>query len=868
MKTRFYLCLLMFVWAASLALPLAAEEGFTPLFDGKTLEGWTQRGGKAKYTVEEGAIVGTTVPKTPNSFLCTKKDYGDFILELDFKIDPGLNSGVQIRSESKPDYKNGVVHGYQVEIGDYTADRNWTGGIYDESRRGWLVKLDQEKDKPVLKAFKANDWNHLRVEAKGDLIRTWVNGVPAAELKDDKTLKGFIALQVHGIHDKKEPLKIRWKNIRVKELKASSPKGKETAIVFDALLDEMLDRDALARFPEPAYVCRQSSSYDRRSLAADDAQGWFANFDCCEFVREEKHGDRTEYVMHDAAGPGSIERFWVTPLAPLGSIRIYIDDKEKPVIEERAETLLGGKGPVGEPLSELCQKGYNLYLPIPYAKRCVITHDNPNLYYQINYRTYPATAKVESFTAQTLAASKEKIERVQKALAESEQRTIGNVIDTTSGSMKPTESRKIKISGPAAVRQLKIKLEAADLPAALRGTIVIMHFDGEATAWCPVGDFFGSGVGANAYRDWQRTVEKNGEMTCRWVMPFAKKAEIELKNVGSQDATAYLRAEYSPWNWDERSMHFHANWRLQSPVDSSALQDWNYLEAEGKGVYVGDMLAIHNPISGWWGEGDEKIFVDGEKFPSHFGTGTEDYYGYAFCTPKFFSSPFHAQPRADGPQNFGHVTNTRIRQLDGIPFQKSFRMDMEAWHCYPGVPMTYAAATYWYAIPGARSNRTAMPEVAKVITQPTPPPNKVADAIEGEDLKAAEKPRGALKVARNPLRPASGGAMLTWSGAKPGDVLTLNLPVTKDGTYAVSACLFLDENSIYQLYLDGKPVGEKIYAYRINRAINMETPLGTHELSAGVHKLAVKYFDTEPREVMQGYLRFSLDYLKLEPQSK
>ncbi len=150
MRAGIMFCVIFSCWISMLDLRIArAEEGFRPLFDGKTLAGWTQRGGKAKYSVADGAIVGATVPKTPNSFLCTVKNYGDFILELDFKIDPGLNSGVQIRSESKPDYKKGVVHGYQVEIGDYTAERNWTGGIYDESRRGWLVKLDKKKDEPA-----------------------------------------------------------------------------------------------------------------------------------------------------------------------------------------------------------------------------------------------------------------------------------------------------------------------------------------------------------------------------------------------------------------------------------------------------------------------------------------------------------------------------------------------------------------------------------------------------------------------------------------------------------------------------------------------------------------------------------------------
>lgn len=201
------------------------EEGWKNLFDGKDLSGWVQHGGHAKYTVEDGEIVGTSVPKTENSFLCTTRNYANFILELEFKVQNGLNSGVQVRSEcfnepkvvefggKKIKIAAGRVHGYQVEI-DPSA-RAWTGGLYDEGRRGWLVNL---KGNPAAReAFKAEKWNTFRIECKGDSIKTWLNGVPAADLHDSVTPTGFIALQVHGVGKKSEPLKVRWRNIRIKE---------------------------------------------------------------------------------------------------------------------------------------------------------------------------------------------------------------------------------------------------------------------------------------------------------------------------------------------------------------------------------------------------------------------------------------------------------------------------------------------------------------------------------------------------------------------------------------------------------------------------------------------------------------------------
>ena len=182
------------------------------LIDGNTLNGWTILGGNASYKVEYGVIIGTTVANSPNTFLTTNNHYGDFILELDYKVNPSMNSGIQIRSNSLPAYRNGDVHGYQVEIDP--SLRAWSGGIYDEQRRGWLNPLT---DTPkAQKAFKQNEWNHFRIEAIGDTIKTWINKVPAAYLIDDKTASGFIGLQVHGIpKDKKAGTQIKWKNIKI-----------------------------------------------------------------------------------------------------------------------------------------------------------------------------------------------------------------------------------------------------------------------------------------------------------------------------------------------------------------------------------------------------------------------------------------------------------------------------------------------------------------------------------------------------------------------------------------------------------------------------------------------------------------------------
>jgi hypothetical protein len=200
-----------------LSLPAEAQKAgkgkWQTLFNGKDLKGWHQLNGKAKYEVKNGEIVGTTVMGEPNAFLATDQVYGDFILELELKLDQPANSGIQFRSLSSPDIMKGRVHGYQMEVDP--SDRAWSGGIYDEARRGWLYSL--ETNPPAKKAFKKTDWNTYRLEAIGTTIRTWVNGVPVAHLIDSETAKGFIALQVHGIGKDKEKAgyQIRWRNIRI-----------------------------------------------------------------------------------------------------------------------------------------------------------------------------------------------------------------------------------------------------------------------------------------------------------------------------------------------------------------------------------------------------------------------------------------------------------------------------------------------------------------------------------------------------------------------------------------------------------------------------------------------------------------------------
>jgi hypothetical protein len=202
------------------------ETSWIDLFDGVSLDGWTRRGGTAEFRVEDGCIVGVTRPDQPNTFLCTDRAFGDFELQFEFKVDRELNSGVQIRSRSRPEFKNGRVHGWQIEIDP--SPRGWTGGLYDEGRRGWLKSPSD--DTPSKLAFLQGGWNRIRVVAEGPRVRTWLNDVPVVDhvdLAPEMDASGFIGLQVHGVGPRVEPLEVRWRNLRLRELDLAMPDRRE-----------------------------------------------------------------------------------------------------------------------------------------------------------------------------------------------------------------------------------------------------------------------------------------------------------------------------------------------------------------------------------------------------------------------------------------------------------------------------------------------------------------------------------------------------------------------------------------------------------------------------------------------------------------
>ncbi len=493
-------------------------------------------------------------------------------------------------------------------------------------------------------------------------------------------------------------------------------------VSMKGLLPEMVDLGRMAEFPDPPYTCRQFSSYDRASKSP--AQDWFANNDRDQYLRVEEREGRKEYVMMDAEGPGAIVRIWSAN--PEGTIRIYIDGAGTPTLEARMSKLLNGTTPcLSKPVAGLYSRGWNLYLPIPYAKSCKVTVSSVGLYYHVNYRTYPRGTPVVSFRAGQIEELGAEIRSIGEKMDEPSafRPAGGGEAETKAGdvTIAPGESVLLgSFSGTKAVSGFTVRWTPSgdrDEPA-LRAVVLSMKFDGEQTVEAPLGDFFGTGPGINLCRTLPFSVSKDGVMTCRWVMPFKSSAEIFVANHGKTPVSLESVISVMPYRWTGATMLFHAKWRIEHDVPTGPKIDWNFMTAKGKGVFAGTAFCIDNPVKDWWGEGDEKIYVDGEIFPGHFGTGTEDYFGYAWCHPGLFTHAYHAQTRCDGPGNGGRTSVNRFHILDRIPFTKDFRFDMELWH-WKECRVNMSVVSYWYARPGATDGFAPI-RPGDVILRPVP----------------------------------------------------------------------------------------------------------------------------------------------------
>ena len=517
-------------------------------------------------------------------------------------------------------------------------------------------------------------------------------------------------------------------------LPGAEPANAAGTVTLESLLAEMCDPVAVARLPDPPYQSLQASSYNRASEARDQADqgatGWFADSDGTGFIRVEKNArGADEWVLMEHAGPGCITKMW-TPFFYFNfqerggpNIRVYLDGATEPVLDEPFIALTRGEGSFKPPFGAATARAGNTYLPIAFARGAKITLTAKPFYNIINYRAYPEGTSVRTFRREDLVEHAERIAEAGRMLYEAAGDTSVDLCSPNQAGVIYQDALPGRLPrGPAAISWFSFRLndEFKANPGLLRSTILKIECDGETTVWCPIGDFFSCPDAIHPYHTWQRTVKEDGVFTCRWPMPYREEAKISLGRLnGEKELPIEILAGTISWKWDDRSMHFHATWRPDELLPGTPFQDWNFVDVAGSGVYVGDTWTVLNPTHGWWGEGDEKIYVDGAwdaKFPTHFGTGTEDYYGWAGgvnpTREDEFDEPFLANVRVggvDGNHTRGFNILTRTRALDAIPFSKRLRFDMEispgTGQRRPSDFLGYSAVSFWYARPGARHNR-------------------------------------------------------------------------------------------------------------------------------------------------------------------
>lgn len=501
---------------------------------------------------------------------------------------------------------------------------------------------------------------------------------------------------------------------------ASCKKEEDRVISYSDLVGRLIDLQSLAILPNEGEKSAMWSSYDRDSKI-DTATGEFINWDANidglrpQYIRKE--GDKE--VLADMIGPGAIVRIW-SASPRKGKVQVFIDGKEEPVINESfidyfKPSIAAFNYP--ELVYETNARGFNNYVPIPYQKSCkIVAEPGWGQYYHFNYITFPDGTELEPFDPALTESGKQSLEQVNAFFAQKmgtypHKEDLNEEVVTVE--IEPGGKKDAFLfSGSGAIATLRAKLNDVNDTAVaeiLRKTVLEVRWDGEESpsVWTPLGDFFGTSPGWNEYKTLPMGMTKEW-MYSYWFMPYGDGAKISIVNHYSHDVSITLELQKKKLEGNINDYgRFHAKWhRDLNPLEESRWPDWTLLKTKGKGRFLGAHLLVWNPKGGsaeaggpgywWWGEGDEKFFIDDEQFPSTFGTGTEDYFGYAWCDPSVFEQAFHSQTLDN--DNMGYQPMNRWQIIDNIPFQKSFDGYLEKY--FPNeTPTQYSTVVYWYLDP-------------------------------------------------------------------------------------------------------------------------------------------------------------------------
>ncbi|NQU85095.1 MAG: DUF2961 domain-containing protein [Mariniphaga sp.] len=653
----------------------------------------------------------------------------------------------------------------------------------------------------------------------------------------------------------------------------------QPVVTTATMFENMADMEKLIYTPEPNYKTIQFSSYDRTSKIPN-GPGWFANSDGFggepapnfEMVLKEVNNEGIgEYLMLDVDGPGAIVRLWTARIN--GNLKAYVDNMEKPLYEGNAEEFFRHTYSVFPQVQEIDIEQFEKtvyqrdasYAPVVFSKRLRIEwvgKVEDLHFYEIEVKLFKKETSARSFTPDDISEFSTTINKVTGILKNPDKNyLIDNeaVVQQFTNDLNATERKEILvINRQKAIVEFTIKLEAENSDLALRQTVLHISYDNSpwGQVQSPVGDFFGAAPGINPYVSMPFSVLPNGTMKCRFTMPFKKNCKIVLENLGNQKVKASGSVTTIPYIWNENSMYFTALWRADHNIKGSNtdVMDMPYILTFGEGVYVGTGAYLLNttnvptPWGNWWGEGDEKIFVDNETFPSFFGTGSEDYFNYSWSSPDIFLFPYCGQPRNDGPGNRGFVTNYRWHIADPIPFKNNIRFYMELFTHLPVEGFSYARIGYHYAKPGATNNHLPIqPEDVRELKLNNNWKPVASHGSRNSVFYTAEKiisSKENIEIQQSNLW--EGGNLMAWHPTKPGDKKDFVFDIDNNEPRNIFLTAALTPNSgKVNVYIDDKKVNinesGEIDLYRDYRTLLRNYSLGSYTLVPGKHKLTIEF---------------------------
>lgn len=589
--------------------------------------------------------------------------------------------------------------------------------------------------------------------------------------------------------------------------------GYSQTVTTETLLDDLINLDRLAEISNPSYKVLHFSSYDRRSKGkSPDQEGWFLNSDGFgketipnfeQIIEEPGEDGIGRYLICDVNGPGAIVRTWSASIK--GDIALYLDNEFEPFYQGPAEPFFVR---TYDAIASKEKNNYENtftqfvsgYFPIPFSKRCRIEWiGNVNMphFYYTQIRQYDKGTTVQTFSVSDIGKYSGKIDEIKKVLSNPEQSIIDN--DESRGYLqsiiKKGETVKIfELNGAYSIQQIKFKVTAGDLVKALRQNILRISFDNHhwGQVQSPIGDFFCTAPGINPSNSLPFTVTKDGFMTCRFYMPFKESCKIYIENYSNQDCTIEGEVNFNEYCWeDNRSMYFHAKWRTDNNITATnnPPKDLIFLMAKGTGRYVGTSVFLLNPATApsrhgsWWGEGDEKVFIDNISFPTVFGTGSEDYFGYSWGAECLFNYAYIGQPRNDGPGNRGFVINYRYHIVDDFPFYENLDFFMELFHQDSVPGFSYGRIAYYYALPGSFDDHQVISkEDVRMLELPEIFHLKAFKGSRNYSFYEAEsivKNNRNTSIMQGPLW--SENSLLVWEPENVGEKLRLSVPIKKKG---------------------------------------------------------------------------------------